>query len=369
MPSLPYEVLSQERRADFDAFVAAAARPDFLQTWGWGELKATTGWRPHRLLVPGEGGAPLAACSVLERRLPGLGPLLYAPRGPIVDWDDGAAVDAALAAIVAFARRRGAVALKVDPGVPADHPGGAPALRRHGFRAQNAGPGFEGAQPHYQMQLALGGRDCDAIMASMHPKTRYNIRVAARKGVTVREGRGADVPAFYEVLQETARRDRFLVRGRPYFEAMWRECLAQGSGWLLLAEAEGRLLAGAIVFRVGRLAWYLYGASANQGRELMPAYAVQWEAIRRAVDAGCTVYDFRGVSGDLSEDNPLYGLYRFKKGFGAELVEFVGEWDRPVRPLAYLMARRGLPLARRVMAALRRRADSAGSRGSPGDGE
>lgn len=350
-----FDLLSQDRREAFDAFVAAAARPEFLQAWGWGDLKAATGWRPHRLFLPGPGGAPLAACSVLERGLPGLGPLLYAPRGPVVDWDDAAAVEAALAGLVAFARSRRAVTLKLDPGVPRDHPGCAPALRRHGWRALEAGLSFEGVQPRFHMRLPLQGRDEAALLAAMHPKTRYNIRLAERRGVAVRAGSAADIPDFYAILRETAVRDRFLVRGLPYFQGMWRECLARDLGWLLLAEAGGELLAGAIVFRVGNTAWYLYGASANRRRELMPAYAVQWEAIRRALAAGCAVYDFRGVSGDLSEDNPLHGIYRFKRGFGAELAEFVGEWDRPIRPLAHLLAQRALPLARRGMAALRRR--------------
>jgi len=361
-----FEALSAARRDDFDAFVAAAARPEFLQAWGWGDLKAGTGWRPHRLLLAGPAGAPAAACSVLERRLPGLGPLLYAPRGPIVDWDDAGAVDAALEALVAFARRRGAVALKLDPGVPRDHPVCAAALRRYGFRALDTGVSFEGVQPRFHMRLPLAGRGEADLLGAMHSKTRYNIRLAERRGVALRAGGGADIPAFYAVLQETAARDRFLVRGLSYFEAMWRECLGRGLGWLLLAEADGDLLAGAIVFRLGNTAWYVYGASSNRRRGLMPAYAVQWEAIRRARAAGCTVYDFRGVSGDLSEDNPLYGFYRFKKGFGAELAEFVGEWDRPVRPLAYLLARRALPVARHAMAALRRRRGG-GAEAEPGE--
>jgi peptidoglycan pentaglycine glycine transferase (the first glycine) len=318
-------------------------------------LEAETGWRPHRLLVslPGHAG-PVAACSVLERRLPGLGPLLYAPRGPVADWDDPEAADAALRAVVAFARRRRAVALKCDPGLPREHPVCAAALRRHGFRRLASGLSFEGVQPIFHMQLPLAGRSEEELLAGMHPKTRYNIRLAARRAVTVRQGAAADVPAFYAALRETAARDRFTVRGLPYFEAMWRHCLAPGGGWLLLAHVGGNLLAGAIVFRVGRFAWYLYGATTTRGREHMPAYAVQWEAIRRSRAAGCEVYDFRGVSGDLSEDNPLYGLYRFKRGFGARLVELVGEWDRPLRPAAYLLARHGLPLARHALARLRR---------------
>ncbi len=352
----PYERLDPERRADFDAFVAASRRPDFLQSWAWGQVKAGTGWRPHRLLVPAAGGQPLAACSVLERPVPGVGPLLYAPRGPIVDWADAAAVQRAMEAVTAFARDREAVALKLDPAVPAGPGGCATALADHGFRLQETGASFEGVQPRFVMHLPLAARDEVTLLAGMHPKTRYNVRLAERKGVRVRAGGTGDLAAFYALLRETAARDGFLVRGSGYFEALYRELVAAGMGWLLLAEAaDGDLLAAALVFRMGATAWYLYGASSGRRRELMPAYAVQWDAIRRALGGGCTLYDFRGVSGDLRADNPLYGLYRFKRGFGAELVEYVGEWDLVLRPVRYALMRHGLPLARRVLATVRGR--------------
>ena len=351
---MAYELLGEDRRAVFDAAVAEGARPDFLQSWAWGDLKAKTGWMPHRLRIVGSRGT-VAVCSLLERRLPGLGPLLYAPRGPMVDWDDPVVVDAALEGLLAFARQRRAIALKLDPAVPDAHPGCAAALRRHGLRVLESGPAFEGVQPRFVMHLPLAGRDEADLLAGMQTKTRYNIRLAERRGVVVRSGTAADMGAFYALLTETARRDGFLVRGPAYFDAMWDTCLATGLGWLLLAEADGELLAGAIVFRLGVCAWYLYGASANRQRDRMPAYAVQWEAIRRSLAAGCRWYDLRGVSGDVSPQAPLYGLYRFKKGFGADLVRYVGEWDRPLRPAAYLLARHGVPLLRHALAAARLR--------------
>lgn len=342
-------------RARFATVIANADRPDFLQTWEWGELKRETGWVPHRLLVPGPDGAPVGAASVLERRLPGLGPLHYVPRGPIVDWADADAVTRTLRAIADLGRQRRAVACKLDPGVPVSHPSCGAQLAAHGWRQHASGPNFEGVQPRFHMQLPLAGRTADDLLAGMHPKTRYNIRLAERRGVRVRPGTAADLAVFYALLQETAHRDGFLVRSLGYFQGMWRHCLEPGLGWLLLAEADGQCLAGAIVFCVGRMAWYLYGASSSQQRELMPAYAVQWDAILRALQAGCHTYDFRGVSGDLDPDNPLHGLFRFKRGFGAQLVELVGEWDRPYRPTAYWAAERALPVARRALARLRRR--------------
>lgn len=340
----------------WDAFVAAAARPDFLQTWEWGELKALTGWRPHRT-VARQGERPVAVCSVLERRLPGLGPLLYAPRGPIVDWNDAAAVAAIFEALRELARERRAIALKLDPAVPKASSACAQALRANGFRPLETGSGFEGVQPRFVMRLPLGGRSEEDLLAAMTSKTRYNIRLAERRGVLVRSGERADLRPFYDLLLETARRDRFVVRAFDYFERMWDTCIAPGLARLWLAELDGELLAGTIAFLIGDTAWYLYGASSGRRRDAMPSHAVQWRMIRWALASGCAVYDFRGVSGDLRPENPLYGLYRFKKGFGAELVEFVGEWDRAWRPAAYWLARRGIPLARRMLA--RRRSAAA----------
>ncbi len=342
-------------QAAFDAFVAGSRQPEFLQTWAWGELKRETGWVPHRLLIAGPEGRPLAAASVLERQLPGLGPLLYAPRGPILDWSDPRAVGLALERLRALARERRAVALKVDPGVPLAQPACAKALAADGWRRLETGPAFEGVQPHFHMQLSLEGRGEEELLAAMHPKTRYHIRLAERRGVRVRAGGPEDIAAFYAVLRETAERDGFGIRGATYFQGMWRHCLSGGLGWLLLAEADGELLAGAIIFQVGAYAWYLYGASSNRRRELMAPHAVQWEAIRRSLAAGCRVYDFRGVSGDLRPEAPLYGLYRFKKGFGAALVELSGEWDLVLRPGAYWLAEHGVPVARRLVGRLRGR--------------
>lgn len=349
------QILTPDQAIAFDAAVASGERPDFLQSWGWGELKATTGWLPHRLRLCDATGAAVGVCSVLERRLPGLGPLLYAPRGPLIDWGRAASARSALLDLASFARSRGAFALKCDPAVPVTMSECADALDAVGFRRTEAGASFEGVQPAFVMHLPLAGRTEADLLSHMAPKTRYNIRLAARKGVRVRLGQETDLPTFYDLLVETARRDGFGVRDFSYFQAMWRCLLRRGDGYLLIAIAEGEPLAGAIIFHMGSTAWYLYGASSNRKRGMMAPYAVQWEAISRALADGRRLYDFRGVSGDLTPTSPLYGLYRFKHGFGAELVEYVGEWDLPLRPAAYWMARRGVPAARHIMTSLRRR--------------
>jgi len=177
----------------------------------------------------------------------------------------------------------------------------------------------------------------------MKQKTRYNVRLAARRGVTVRAGGEADLPAFYRLMTETAERDEFGIHTRAYYEAA-HHLFVPDHGRLLLAEYEGQLLAALVVFAFGGGAVYMYGASSDEQRNLMPTYLLQWEAMRWARERGCHTYDLWGVP---DEDEPtleatftgrsdgLWGVYRFKRGFGGRLVRTAGAWDLVYAPLRY----------------------------------
>lgn len=364
--------IGEAEREAFNGYLRSIPKGHVLQTYEWGEVKAATGWTPHRLLVE-EGGRVRAAASVLERTLPGLGrPLLYSPRGPVLDYEDEAAFDAVIAAVRELARSRGALAWKIDPDVPAPAPRLAAYLASRSFVPAGQGLNFEGIQPRFVYRLNIE-RPLEEILAGFESKTRYNIRLAARKGVAVSVGTEADLPAFYEVLRETAERDRFLVRGFEYYRVLWRCLVERGLGRLFLARYQGELIAGTIAFLFGDKAWYIYGASSNRHRQVMPNYALQWEMIRWAREQGCRLYDFRGISGDMDPSNPLYGLYRFKKGFNGERVEFVGEYDLPFSPLygVWRWAGPALRRARSRLLNLRRRASGGGggAGGAAGPGE
>jgi len=209
-------------------------------------------------------------------------------------------------------------------------------LRSRGFSSAESGKGFEGVQPKYVFRLDISP-DESTLLANMQQKTRYNIRLATKKGVTIRQGTREDLPKFYEVLKETTERDRFLVRAYSYFEDLYDSLVPTGMGELFVAEFDGEIISGTLAFVMGSKAWYIYGASSNAHRNVMPNYLIQWEMIRWAKSLGCTLYDFRGVPGHLTEDNPLYGLYRFKKGFNGEYTEFIGEWDLVYRPAIYFL--------------------------------
>jgi peptidoglycan pentaglycine glycine transferase (the first glycine) len=322
---------SEEKQA-WDELVAAAPGGHLLQGWAWGELKARFGWRVRRLAVG------RAAAQVLFRSLPGgLGSLAYVPKGPLADWKDASAVRELLAAIRPIARQEGALCLKIEPSLE-DDAAHAERLRALGFH-----PSPQTIQPRRTLLVDLGAEP-DEVLARMNQTTRRNIRLAGRKGVTVRPGGEADLPAFYQLMKHTAERNGFGIHTQDYYETAHRLFVPSGQGCLLLAEYESQLLAGLVAFAFGDTAIYMYGASSDEERNRMPTYLLQWEAMRWARARGCRVYDLWGVPDADAEaleaefterSDGLWGVYRFKRGFGGRLMRWIGAWDLVYAPLRY----------------------------------
>ncbi|MEQ8200593.1 MAG: peptidoglycan bridge formation glycyltransferase FemA/FemB family protein [Syntrophomonadaceae bacterium] len=354
-------IIDSKEKGRFNEFVRSHPKGHFSQTWEWGAVKQGTGWEPLPLILE-EDGDIRAALLILKRRLPipGLKScIFYSPRGPVVDIENPELCRELFSGAERVARHHRAIFLKIDPDVPITNRGFMSILEQCKFRRNDTGLDFEGVQPAFVFRLDITP-DEEQLLANMHGKTRYNIRLAGKKGVEIRKAHGKEeLPAFYSILQETAARDRFLIRGYEYFEAMWDQLVEAGLAEIFLAEYQGKIIAGTLALCLGDKAWYLYGASSNEYRNMMPNYLIQWEMIRWARAQGCQIYDFRGVSGDLDESNPLYGLYRFKKGFNGEFIEFVGDWDRVYSPGLYLLWTRVLPFYRRMV---RKRAGREASR-------
>lgn len=326
--------LQEEDKHLFNTFISHHSKGHAMQLWEWGEIKGRTGWKPWRLILEAEGEI-IGAATILERKLPVIGaPIFYCPRGPVVDMGDSKKLAAVFQAIRELALERKSILLKIDPDINKDHEHLRQYLLQAGFKQVDKGQNFEGVQPKFVFRLDISP-DEEALLADMHQKTRYNIRLAQKKGVVIRIGTREDLPEFYRVLKETTERDNFLVRSYAYFEDLYDTLVLSGFGQLFIGEYEGQIIAGTLAFLTGEKAWYIYGASSNDHRNVMPNYLIQWEMIRWAKSQGCTLYDFRGVSGDLSEDNPLFGLYKFKKGFNGVFTEFIGEWDYVYRPFLY----------------------------------
>lgn len=347
-------LIGDAERDFFNDFIRSSPKPHFLQTYEWGELKKATGWEPLRLMVF-KGELPVAAVSLLKRRLPFFNrTILYAPRGPVLgEGCDPEAEDFFWGEVKKIARLNRAIFLKVDPDIPKEDEGYRTRLEKRGFRPAGNRVGFGGIQPRFVFRLDLTPPE-EKILAAMEGKTRYNIRLAARKGVQVRVARDrSDLEIFYRLLLETAARDRFLIRACSYFERIWDLFVSRGTAQIFLAEYQGEVIAGALAFHCGERVWYLYGASGNRFRNVMPNHLLQWTMIRWAKELGCRIYDFRGVPGDADPENPLHGLYRFKKGFGARFTEFIGEYDLVLSPFWYFLWTRVLPLYRRLARFLR----------------
>ncbi len=332
------EFVTEETLAQYEAFLQSHPKGNFAQSVLWAKQKPM--WKWKAMMVRGEDGAVKGALSVLIRKVPGMPlTLMYGCRGPVCDLDDYDTIDQLVEGAKQLAKEHKCYVIKLDPDVPVQNEPFAKKLRDLGFR-QKTGKNFEAIQPKFVFRMDIEGKTQEEIMASFHQKTRYNIRVAQRKGVEVRLCGKEMVPDFARIMLETGLRDGFVTRQPEYFANML-DNLGEEHCRLYMAFHEDKPIAGTLAIAYGDKVWYLYGASSNESRNLMPNYLLQWNMIQWAQELGCRMYDFRGVSGDLSEDNPLYGLYKFKKGFNGEFTEFVGEMDLVLNNSIYNFVEKG----------------------------
>ncbi|HET91293.1 MAG TPA: peptidoglycan bridge formation glycyltransferase FemA/FemB family protein [Chloroflexi bacterium] len=334
-------------REAWNAALAGLPRSHFLQTWEWGAFKSRHGWQVDRRLWR-DGERVRAVASVLTRRLGrGPGAVLYVSKGPALDYADTALLEQVLGCLEVEARRAGTLFVKIDPDVRLDTAEGAAlveALRRRGWRESS-----EQIQFRNTMLLDLSG-SLDDLMAAMRSKWRYNTRLAVRRGVTVRQGTLDDLPLLYEMYAETARRDEFVIRPEAYYHDVWSTFIEAGLAQPLIAEVEGEAVAMVILFHFADRAWYVYGASRSVYRDRMPNHLLQWEGMRWAREQGCVGYDMWGAPDELDESDPLWGVYRFKQGFGGQFVRHVGAWDYPGSRVGYWLYTSLMP---RILAAMR----------------
>jgi lipid II:glycine glycyltransferase (peptidoglycan interpeptide bridge formation enzyme) len=327
-------------RGQWDAFVADHPAGHLLQTWAWGELKARFGWRAMRLGLL-ENGKLAAGAQILFRPLPLGFRLAYVPKGPLVEWSEVSQANALLAGMHRLCRAQRSALLKIEPHAAGDSALHA-AVDRQGFAVSP----FT-VQPPRTILVDLCPSEED-MLDEMKQKTRYNIRLATRKGVSVRPGRGDDLATFHRLMQITGERDRFAVHSLDYFRSMF-ELFGPDRAGLLLAEVEGEAVAGLVVLVHSTTAYYLFGASSHAHRKKMPAYLLQWEAMRWAKIRGCRAYDLWGIPDvdeaglesdfvDRSQEpSGLWGVYRFKRGFGGQVVRAAGAFDFAYhRPLYWL---------------------------------
>lgn len=322
----------------FEKFVEAHPRGHFLQSPAWGRVKSDWEWFG---ILAQQDGQTAGALSVLSRRIPALPfSLLYAPRGPVCDPHDVEVINCLIQGVKTLARGERAYRFLMDPDILISDRSAHDIFADMGFTFHATSKNFEGIQPRFVYRLFLTGHTEESLLAKFQPKTRYNIRLAQKHGVEARVVDSSYLPQFYTLMQETGIRDGFLIRPLSYFQKMMDQMGEHCR--LYMCFYHDKPICGAISIAYGSRVWYLYGASGNSHRQVMPNYLVQWEMIRWALSQGCEIYDFRGVSGDLDDpNNPLAGLLRFKKGFNGTLCEFIGELDLIISPFAYFIVGQG----------------------------
>jgi peptidoglycan pentaglycine glycine transferase (the first glycine) len=296
--------------------------------------------------------SPVAAALILKRQILNNGfaarlSILYAPKGPLLDWTNATLGNRVLNDLQVFAKREGAIFLKMDPdvvlgtGIPnseddvPDSGGQAvrSELKRRGWR-------FSSDQIQFRNTVLIDLNPSEEeILARMKQKTRYNIRLAGKKGVMVRIGTPKDLAMLYRMYAETSVRDRFVIRDEGYYQTVWETFMSSEEPTCepLIAEVDGEPVAAIFIFYFAGCAYYVYGMSHDAHREKMPTYLLQWEAMKRARAKGCTVYDLWGAPEVFDESDSMWGVYRFKEGLGGEVVRTLGAWDFAPNPVWYKM--------------------------------
>ncbi|PKN92957.1 MAG: hypothetical protein CVU42_09085 [Chloroflexi bacterium HGW-Chloroflexi-4] len=327
-----------------------------LQTSEWAEIKNEVGWKSHPLTWKNDQGEVIAAANVLVRtmKLLSIGPKMaigYIPRGPMLDWQDANLREKVFNDIEQFTRDQELIFLKIDPdleigrGIPGDgkaeeNPIGKKVMDE--MCARKWRYSVEQIQFKNTAVLDLTGTEEDWLKR-MKQKARYNLRLAQRSGVSVRLAKEEELPALYHLYAQTASRDHFIIREEDYYLGVWRRFIQAGMADALIAEVEGQLVAGVMLFHFGKRAWYLYGMSSPVHREKMPNNLLQWEAMRLARSKGCDIYDLWGAPDVFAESDSMFGVFRFKDGLGATVIRSAGAWDFPVKPKLYFVYHQVLP--------------------------
>ena len=369
----------------WNSLISNLPNPHFLQTYEWGQVKAKYGWTPLYAVWTKDqfsvfsdqpsvtenwslktehciAAALILKKSVIRRGFAAKLSILYAPKGPLVDWENESLRIRVLDDFQSFAKKQGAIFLKLDPdvvlgtGVPNSeedsvHNGGQAVmseLKRRGWV-------YSADQIQFRNSVLVYLQPAeDEMLARMKQKTRYNVRLAEKKGVAVRAGTLDDLPMLYKMYAETSVRDGFVIRDEGYYQTVWRLFMqptvhGQPSTVPLIAEVDGQPVAAIFLFMFTGRAYYVYGMSRDAHREKMPTYLLQWEAMRRAKTAGCTVYDLWGAPEVFDESDSMWGVYRFKEGLGGEVVRTLGAWDYAPNALWYKMYAEVMPRLLDVM--------------------
>ena len=340
-------ILNKQDKKDIERykeFVDNYESSSLCQSFGWSKVKE--GWDSEYIYLE-ENGKIVMAMSLLIRKVIGSKSMIYAPRGPVGDVYDLEKVNLLIKDVDEIAKKYNAFVFRFDPEITFDE-----ELHKLyqdvGFKVRNRKFGKnELIQPRYNMILNIAGKTQEEVFKGYSEKTRYNIRVATRKGVNVRYSRDIeDLKTFYKLYEITGVRDKIASRPYSYFERML-DAFGEEQLRIYIAEFEGEALSAAIAINYGKKTFYLYGASSNEKRNLMPNYLMQQEMIKWAIETNCNLYDFGGVF-ILDKSN---GLFKFKEGFCRQegVTEFIGEIDKVYNGFWYVCFTKIVPFAQKIL--------------------
>ncbi len=326
------EIVSINNAGALDEFVASHRNGHFLQTSLWGKVKNDWGW--FGVICRSDSGEIKGTMAVLLRKISKLPyHLMYAPRGPVCDFDDKETFSALIGAAKQEGKKYNAYDLKIDKDVDDGNDEYRKMVTDLGFEIRPKSGGFAEYQCTRVIRIDLEGKTEDEVFASFDSGHRRKIRVALKNNVEIEICGSEKTELFYDIMKETTERDGFALRSAEYFGKILDVFGDKARLYLAYYTPEDGnrvAIAGALSVVWGDKLWYFYGASRNIHRNVMPNYLVQWEMIRWAVQCGCRIYDFRGVA-SFDEDD---GLYRFKSKFGSYSMEFMGEMDLIFKPAA-----------------------------------
>ncbi len=315
---------------EYSDFLEKHERCNFQQSLEWAKVKQS--WKREVILAEDTNGKINGSLMVLVRKIPFFGNIMYSARGPVCDIHNIEVLRQITEGAKELAKKYNAIVLRIEPDIKSNDTDFRNIMLELGYSIKDDAKNFrDEIQPRYVFRLDTKNKTEDEIFKNFHQKTRYNVRLATKKGVTVKEGTREDLKDFHKIMVTTGIRDGFITRPLEYFEKMY-DCLGPEHMKILMAYYDGKPISGVIPIMYGNKTWYLYGASSNEHRNLMPNYLLQWEMIKIAISRKSDIYDLRGVPGIADDSN---GLYRFKKGFGAEYTEFIGEVYIPFKPLTY----------------------------------
>ena len=363
----------------WNSIISKLSNPHFLQTHEWGQVKAKYGWSPVYGVWTADGKFSVftdadnwslntdncvAAALILKRQILRNGfaarlSIIYSPKGPLLDWTNEVLRNHVLDDLQTFARKQGAIFLKIDPdvvlgtGIPnspddALDNGGQTMMSE----LKSRGWGYASDQIQFKNTVLVDLNPSEEeILGRMKQKTRYNIRLAEKKGVSLRVGTKDDLPMLYKMYAETSLRDGFVIRDEGYYQTVWNLFMNSSEPTCepLIAEVNGEPVAAIFVFYFAGRAYYVYGMSRDAHREKMPTYLLQWEAMKRAKAKGYMVYDLWGAPDVFDESDSMWGVYRFKEGLGGNVIRTLGAWDFTPNPLWYKLYSEIIPRVLDVM--------------------